>query len=156
MIRGICILSVLCSVLCSIAPAGTVKTVMTILSSIILMLMLLEPVKAFDFHSYAQELAKYKELEYKLLEEGNDVSSRLNRLVIEDEYSAYIKDKAADENIMIQELKVQLEWNTDGYWVPESMKAGITSEEAEVEKVIGTIAAELGISPEKQYWYVIG
>ena len=93
-IREICALSILCGVAMSITPEGGVKRVMGILSSAVLLIAILTPVRQFDFESYALELAKYKNSEAALSASGVDINERLNRLVIEDEYQAYIMDIA--------------------------------------------------------------
>ena len=79
-IREVCVLSIILGTVCSIAPESPVKTVMGILSSVILMLVILEPVAQLDMSAYGASLAKYHEMEKRLSIDGEDMSERLQRI----------------------------------------------------------------------------
>ena len=151
-IREICALSILCGVAMSITPEGGVKRVMGILSSAVLLIAILTPVRQFDFESYALELAKYKNSEAALSARGEDINERLNRLVIEDEYQAYIMDKARKTGIEVKEADVEVQWSTEGVWVPYSAEI-ISDAPPEMRgKLTEAIRSELGIPEERVTW----
>lgn len=151
-IREICALSILCGVAMSITPEGGVKRVMGILSSAVLLIAILTPVRQFDFESYALELAKYKNSEAALSARGVDINERLNRLVIEDEYQAYIMDKARKTSIEVKEADVEVQWSTEGVWVPYSAEI-ISDAPPEMRgKLTEAIRSELGIPEERVTW----
>ena len=149
-IREICILSIICGTVCSIAPENPVKSVMGILSSVILMRVILQPLSELDLSAYASSLAKYHEMEQQLSLEGEDMSTRLNRMVIEEEYSAYIRDKAAELSITLGEVKPEMSWNTEGYWMPVAVSLEISGGIDRVSELQGILESHLGISREKQ------
>lgn len=154
MIREICFISLASAVACSIAPENTVKTVLNILSSVILMLIILKPMTSLDMSQYASSLAKYREMEQQLTVDAEDMQERLNRLVIEKEYEAYIKDKATEMNIELAEINIKLEWDTHGYWMPVAVEIGYTNKQDEISKMIDLIEVQLGLPEEKQHWYL--
>ena len=151
-IREICALSILCGVAMSITPEGGVKRVMGILSSAVLLIAILTPVRQFDFESYALELAKYKNSEAALSARGEDINERLNRLVIEEECSAYIWDKAREYGVELTEVRVTAAWSTDGFWYPEGAVISCPDPAAASQSLSGVIERELGILESAQEW----
>lgn len=149
-IREICVLSIIFGTVCSIAPEGPVKTVMAVLSSVILMLTILKPVAEMDISAYAESLAKYHEMEQRLSLDGDDMSERLNRMVIEEEYSAYIRDKAKEQGIALEDIKLEMSWNTDGYWMPVGVELYLSDGDEALPKLSSILESQLGISREKQ------
>ena len=149
-IREICVLSIICGTVCSIAPENPVKSVMAILSSVILMLVILQPLSELDLSVYASSLAKYHEMERQLSLDGEDMSTRLNRMVIEDEYSAYIRDKAAEMGITLGKVKLEMSWNTEGYWMPVGVSLEISGGADSIPELQSILESHLGISREKQ------
>lgn len=151
-LREICALSILCGVAMSITPEVGAKRVIGILSSAILIIAIITPLRAFDFESYALELAKYKADEAELTAKGEEMSERLNRLVIEQECRAYIMDKAAEMGFEVKEAKVTLKWSTEGVWVPYSAEVSGTFTSEERLRLCESIEAGLGIPGERVVW----
>lgn len=151
-IRQLCALSILCGAAMSIAPEGSVKRIMGVLCSAALILAAIQPLKGLDLSQYALELAKYEEREAEFLESGEDMNDRLNRLVIQQGYETYIKDKATELGIETRSVSVGVQWSMDGLWVPDT--AEIDGEgTGESKRALGRIIeAELGIPAERQYW----
>lgn len=149
-IREICMLSIVCGVVCSVVPESPVKTVMGILTAVILMLTVLKPLAEIDLSVYAASAAKYHEMEKQLSIEGEDMSARLNRMVIEDEYIAYIKDKAALLGVNLNNVELDMNWNTKGYWMPTGVQMEIGAGADRLPQLQGIIESQLGISREKQ------
>lgn len=150
--RGLCAMSLLCGAAMSISPEGSVKKVMSILCAAVLIMSVLTPLKEMDFSSYALELAKLEEREQSLQAEGEEINSRLNRLVIQSQYEAYIMDKATKLGLSVETVKVGVEWSTEGLWVPKTAEIKCAGDER-LKKTLGEIiTSELGIAPERQYW----
>lgn len=151
-IREVCALSILCGVAMSIMPEGSVKRVAGILCSAVIITALVAPLKEFDFDDYARMLSQYRSREASLSARGDEISERLCRTVIEDECSAYIMDKADVLGVAIKEARVEVQWNTEGVWVPYSacIAAEVTSEQKKALE--DKLAAELGIPPERVQW----
>ena len=93
-IRQLCALSLLCGAALSILPEGGVKRVAEVVCTASLIVALVNPLKALDMESYALESAKRQERETALISGAEATQQLLNRLVIEQEYEAYIMDKA--------------------------------------------------------------
>lgn len=154
-IREICVLSIILGTVCSIAPESPVKTVMAILSSLILMLVILEPVATLDMSAYAASMAKYHEMEKRLSAEGEEMNERLNRMVIEEEYRAYIRDKAKEQGIDLEDIRLEMSWNTDGYWMPTGAELYLGGGGENMPRLGSIIESELGISREKQKCIIV-
>jgi len=146
-IRQLCVLSLLFGVALSVAPEGSVKRMMHIVSAVILICIVIEPIRNMDISEYALEIAKTRELEAKFLDDNMELSKRLNRLVIENECEAYIKDKAAAMDLEL-DPQVYARWNSDGLWVPYEIKLDCP----ENQEFSNIITAELGIPKERQEW----
>ncbi len=153
-LREICALSILCGVAVSITPEGGAKRVIGILSSAILIIAIITPLKDFDFENYALELARYREQEAELTAKGEEINERLNRLVIEQECQAYIMDKAIEIGFEVKEAKVTLQWSTEGVWVPYSAEISGEATPEERLRLGESIKAGLGIPPERVVWAV--
>lgn len=153
-LREICALSILCGVAVSITPEGGAKRVIGILSSAILIIAIITPLKDFDFENYALELARYREQEAELTAKGEEINERLNRLVIEKECQAYIMDKAIEIGFEVKEAKVTLQWSTEGVWVPYSAEISGEATPEERLRLGESIKAGLGIPPERVVWAV--
>lgn len=123
---------------------------MAILSSVILMLAFLRPLSEMDMSAYAASLAKYHEMEQQLSLDGKDMNTRLNRMVIEEEYIAYIRDKAAQLDINLDGVQFEMSWNTKGYWMPVGVELEISGSTDNVPKLQSILESQLGIPGEKQ------
>ena len=151
-LKSLCLLSIFCGAALSISPEGSVKRIMNILVSAILLTLVILPFKEFDYPGYALFEGKLRQHEKELAESSEQINDRLNRLVIEEEYGAYIMDKAAELHMSISELKVNVYWSTEGLWLPQSVSIKYDGDQAERSRLEGIISAELGIAPERQYW----
>lgn len=151
-IRQLCALSILCGAAMSMAPEGSIKRVMGVLCSAALILAVIQPLKGMDLSQYALELAKYEEREAEFLEDGENMNDRLNRLVIQEGYETYIRDKATELEIEIRSLNVGVQWNMDGLWVPDTVEIDGEGSGESRRELGRIIEAELGIPAERQYW----
>lgn len=150
-IRRLCALSILCGAALSISPKGNVRRIMGIVCAAALICAVIEPIKGMDLSAYSLELAKAGQRREEFLAENADAGERLNRLVIQERYRAYIMDKAKELNIPMSEVSLELRWSSEGLWLPES--ASYTAEPGGDRNALEqTIQAELGIPLDKQNW----
>lgn len=150
-IRRLCALSILCGAALSISPKGSVRRIMSIVCAAALICAVIEPLAGMDFSAYSLEIAKAEQRRDEFLTENSDVSERLNRVVIQEQYRAYIMDKAKELEIPMTDVSLGLRWSGDGLWLPES--AAYTAGEGGDRKALEqTVEAELGIPVSRQNW----
>ena len=151
-LRSLCGLSVLFGLALQLAPEGGSKRILSLLCAAALLSSVLMPCTDFSFTDYAKELARMKEEEHRLLEKGEEVNERLNRLVIAQEYETYIRDRAAALELELFAVDLQFAWSVDGFWVPEAVSIQYSGPENQRDKLALVLQAELGIPREKQDW----
>lgn len=151
-IRQLCAISLLCGAALSMLPEGGVKRVAEIVCTASLILAVVSPLKELDMRDYALETAKLHELETELAAGAEAAGERLNRLVIEQEYEAYILDKAGELGMIGLEAEVEAQWSLDGLWMPwgAELKGECTAEDK--KRLSSLIEADLGIPYERQRW----
>lgn len=150
-IRRLCALSILCGAALSISPKGNVRRIMGIVCAAALICAMLEPIRGMDFSAYSLELARAEQRREEFLADNADTGERLNRLVIQEQYRAYIMDKAKQLDIPMSEVNLELRWSGEGLWLPDS--ASYTARPGgDRETLEQTVQAELGIPVEKQIW----
>ena len=152
-ILQLCILSMICGAALSIIPDGGPRRVTELLCTAVLTAAVLSPLKELDLDSYALESAKLKAVEDELLSSAAEAEDKLNRLCIQQEYNEYIMDRAAQLGIEEIEVSVLVQWNLEGVWVPDLVQITAECEKSRKEKLCALITSELGIPPERQYWY---
>lgn len=155
-IREICALSILCGVVCSIIPDGSVKRVTGILCSCVLIITAISPLRDFDFDYYARLVSSYREREAGITQRGEEISDRLNRTVIQAECAAYISDKAEKLGISVKTIEVELQWSAEAAWIPHSARITAEATAPERKRLEDLLASELGIPPERVEWISIG
>ena len=131
-----------------LSPEGSVKKVARIVCTLALVSMLLNAFSGFEYMSYFSELASYKERERQIVDAGKEFGDNLNRLVIEEQYETYILDKATELGLEIKQVKLQMRWDSNGFWIAESveMNCGYSAQLAEY------IERELGVAKQRQLW----
>ncbi|MCR5577322.1 MAG: hypothetical protein K6F56_09970 [Oscillospiraceae bacterium] len=155
-LRELIALSLLMGLSLHLCPESGVRRVLTVLCAALLGLSILRPFKDFDYDVFALETAKLREAELTISREGEQASQRLNRLFIEEEYAAYVQNRAEQLGVSGLKAEIQTEWAYDGLWVPYASHitgSVDTSERAALERML---REELGIPAERQYWYADG
>lgn len=150
-LRTLCVLSVFFGLAMELTPEGGVRKILSIVCAAALLSVAAGSLKETDDSTYALELARYRDREQELLAEGTEYSDRLSRLVIENEYEEYIKDKAVQMGVTLTDVQIGLEWNTEGLWVPVSVTIRCRDDDQR-EQLSALITAELGIPPTRQLW----
>ena len=151
-VRQICALSVFCGIALTLMPEGSVKKATGLCCALLLMITALTAFRAFDFSTYALELAHYREMGRALAAETEERRERIDRLVIERETAAYISRLAADTGMREPIVEVEARWDTAGIWVPEKIRlTGVFTDE---QRAIlqERISADLGIDNTHQEW----
>lgn len=154
MIREICVMSLLCSLACSIAPSTGGKNVLRIAAAVILLMLILKPLCGFDWEGYRSALAQSHELEQRLLSDSNEFTKRMNRAVIEEELRTYIMDKARKQGLSLSRLSVALRWEEQGYWIPVSVSGIVQGEAEALSRFQQLLETELGLTREDQLWEI--
>ena len=152
-IRQMCVLAVFSGALLSLTPEGGVRRVLRVLASAALLAALFNALGGLDRSAFAPELARYRELESSFSRKADETRDRLNRLVIEREYREYIEDRAAALNIAPEEIRFELRWSTEGFWIPERSHIRLTDPEGR-DALAWILKTEFGIPPERQEWEV--
>lgn len=151
-IRQLCALSLLCGAALSILPEGGVKRVAEVVCTASLIVALVNPLKALDMGTYALETARLHEMEACLTAEAEAAEQRLNRLVIEQEYEAYIMDKALEFGLESLTVGVEVQWSLEGFWMPYAANISGACSQTGKEKLAAVMTADLGIPYERQRW----
>ena len=151
-IRQLCAMSLLCGAALTMTPEGGVKRVTQVLCTAVLVITVLSPLKALDIDDLALAGARLHEAERELFGRGEAAEERLNRLVIEREYEAYIMDKAESLGLELSELSIRVQWSLEGYWAPYGAELRAEGDRALIEELGRILRDDLGIPYERQQW----
>lgn len=155
-LRQLTALSLCCGAALTLCPAGQVKQILQILSSVLICLLLLSMLQDFDYSVHALEQAKLSQAAAELTDESREIGDRLNRRFVEQSYRNYVLDRAQAFGLDDISAEVRTQWSLDGLWVPNEVTiAGQWSEE-EAIRLQNVLEQELGIPPERQEWLYDG
>ena len=155
-LRELIALSVLLGFVLFLCPEGGVKQMLTALSAALLAMAILRSVKGFDYDALAMENAKLHEAEQSITRGGEQAAQKLNRLYIEQEYAAYILERASTLGAELSGAEVTVSWDYEGLWVPYSSHVTGRLDPETRRELARLIREELGIPAERQYWYENG
>ena len=142
----------LLTALASLFPTSeSLRRVTKLAGGVALTCLLFSPLVTFDYDAYAAALQDYH---VSVSTDGavSDSSERLQRTVIESELRAYILDKAAQCGAVLDDAQVTLQWSTDGYWYPQSVRLVTSGPAAENSRLAQIIEADLGVPRTRQEW----
>lgn len=151
-VRALCAVSLLCGAALSILPEGGVKRVAEILCTASLILAVVSPIKELDMDAYALESARLHEMETSLARQSQEANERLNRVVIEREYEAYIMDKASELGANDIKADVEVQWSIEGFWIPYGAELSSNCGSETRERLAQLVQSDLGIPYERQRW----
>lgn len=139
--------AIICAVLQSLFPEGSMKSLIRLVCGIFLMVTALGPVSGVSLPDLGMIAEQY-------VQEGKEQSFRGEAMAIHEqeeriseELEAYILDKAALPPDQIQ-VSIQLDTNM----IPSSVRICANMEGEEKQKLEAVIAGELGIAKENQQW----
>lgn len=142
--------SLLCCCAMYITPRGRVRDAARLVCGVVLAIALISPVADFDFGAYSESLARYRAESESFSADAEETYNSLTRTVIEENYAAYISDKAAEKGLALDAVSVWVEWAGSGIWYPT--QAYLTAPEQTKTALAPVIEAELGIPQERQFW----
>lgn len=151
-VKQLCMLSVLCGMILTLTPEGGAKRIAELSCAAILVGIVLSSLRAIDFEDYALQNARLKEAEAMISANAEDAGNRLNRLVIEREYKAYIMDKASLLGIDDIEVTLEMRWDLSGIWVPQGAQLSADCSEDAKKHLSVILKDDLGIPFERQRW----
>ena len=154
-VRALCILSIVCGAVLSLCPEGVAKKILRVLPTVVLLAVIFDCMGKLDLAPYSLELARSREWENTLLRDSGEMSDRLNRLVIEQEYASYVERRAEAAGVTVSEIRIRARWSKEGLWLPDSSRIHLIRE-SEKEVLAQILLAELGIPREHQEWTVDG
>ena len=143
---------VVCSIALMLSPDGRVKNALKILCAVAMCAAIVSPLSELDFDAYSKAMARCKLDAEQYADQGEQYSKNLNRTIIEDECRAYILDKAAQCGAVLDDAQVTLQWSTDGYWYPQSVRLVTSGPAAENSRLAQIIEADLGVPRTRQEW----
>lgn len=152
LIRELCVLSILCGAALSLAPEGAARRAMSLVCSVVLLACATGGVKSLDFSDYAVQLSLQREREQAFLQRSEETRDALDRLVMEQEYAAYIRELGGRLSVPLDAVSVKLRWSTEGVWVPDAVRLQGSADRALRETLSGRIASDLGVPNERQEW----
>ena len=142
--------SVLCALADGLMPAGPVRRVGRLVCGLVLLAVILAPLAQLDLEGGQRWLEEYHlGLEDRTQELERQVDEQM-KTIIEQEYAAYIVDKAAELGISCQ---VTVETVQDGdYPVPETVTVIGELDMAQQEALKRQIETDFAIPAQRQYY----
>ena len=147
--------SVLCALADGLMPAGPVRRVGRLVCGLVLLAVILAPLAQLDLEGGQRWLEEYHlGLEDRTQELERQVDEQM-KTIIEQEYAAYIVDKAAEMGLTCT-ARVSCQAVEGGVYVPsQTQVAGVLSQ-AERDQISQMIQADLGVPAQRQFYYEEG
>ena len=134
------------AILYALVPKGRLRPIVRTTGGVALMLVILQPVLGFDFRDFAVSYQDYAQEIQALTEEYREADAAELASIIEQRTAAYISDKGAALGVTCHaEVETELR---SGVPYPCAVTLDVERDEA----LAACIAADLGISEEKQTW----
>ena len=151
-IRQICILSVICGAVLSVTPEGGVKRVTELVCTAMLVLSAAGAVGQVSIESALIDDGGLQSIESAFRSDVQNTEDKLNRMVIEERYESYIMDKAEELNIEISAVKIEMQRNSDGLFIPWETEITTACGDIEKNRLGSIICEDFGIPFERQHW----
>jgi hypothetical protein len=151
-LKELCVLAVFCGAALRLAPEGSVRRVMRVLVTAVLLIAMLGAAGGFDADTLRIETARLRENERLFAQSADDARRRLDRLVIEEELRAYIQNKAGETGLQLTAVEIALRWDTEGFWLPDEVKLRGRGDTAAAARLLGELRSELGLNEERLCW----
>ena len=154
-LRGWLLALVAASLICALAdalmPKGAVKRVGRLVCGLVLASAILSPLAGLDVESGQSWLERHlASVELQRAELEEEVNGQM-KVIIEQEYAAYIVDKAAQLGLDCT-ARVECERSEDGVYLPARTEtSGLWTAGAQ-EKLIRVIETDLGVPRERQLY----
>ena len=143
--------SLLCAVADSLMPSGAVKRVGRLVCGLVLMGAILSPVANLDVDGGRRWLDSYfASVRVREAELEETVNGQM-KVIIEEEYAAYILDKAAQLGLDCT-VRVECRLSEDGLYLPHRTEVAGLGTAAAQKQLIQVIAEDLGVPAERQFY----
>ena len=140
------------AILLAALPKGTPRRVAAMLCGLLMLLLALTPLAELDYDSLAEAISRL-ELEKEEARTGIEIQNQeLVASIISGRVQTYILDKAAQCGAALDDAQVTLQWSTDGYWYPQSVRLVTSGPAAENSRLAQIIEADLGVPRTRQEW----
>ena len=144
--------SVLCALADGLMPAGPVRRVGRLVCGLMLLAVILAPLAQLDLEGGQRWLEEYHlGLEDRTQELERQVDEQM-KTIIEQEYAAYIVDKAKELGIVCR-ARVVCRTGEDDLTVPERVEVAGRFSDEEQSRLTQIIEEELLVPPERQAYY---
>lgn len=141
--------SLLCAAADALMPAGAVKRVGRLVCGLMLMGAILSPVAGLDLDMGQQWLEDYLSGLHGREEELEETVNSQMKVIIEQEYAAYIVDKAAELGWTCA-ARVECRTSEDGLYLPDRTQVIGALTEEERARLAHVISEDLGVPKSKQ------
>lgn len=151
-VLGITGMSLVTSAVMTLTPKGRVRRTVSLVCGLGMIVVLISPIMDFDYNSFSRFMTDYNFTSGGLQKNLDEENERLTRLIIQEETSAYILDKAKSAGAQGIEITVETKLDEDGAWYPweVTVRGKFTGEQR--SKIESTIEGDLGVPAERQYW----
>lgn len=144
--------SLICALADALMPPGAVRRVGRLVCGLVLLGAILPPLTSLDLSGGRRWLEDYlASLEDREAELTQTVNSQM-KIIIEQEYAAYIVDKAAELGLTC-ELRVECGLSEEGLYLPARAEVSGPLTEGERALISRMIAENLGV-PESEQLYI--
>ena len=128
---------------------STVGTLIRVMSGLLLSIVILSPAVNWNFDAVMTYAASFEETAALAAESGSKLATEEAGLIIKEELSAYILEKAAQ---LHADLRVDISLTKDVIPVPESITLRGNISPYAKQKLQKILEEELGITKERQIW----
>lgn len=144
--------SVLCALADGLMPAGPVRRVGRLVCGLMLLAVILAPLAQLDLEGGQRWLEEYHlGLEDRTQELERQVDEQM-KTIIEQEYAAYIVDKAAEMGLNCT-ARVSCRAEEDGLYLPDRTEVAGPLSQEERGRLSQLIQEELGVPADRQAYY---
>ena len=150
-VRPLCVLSILCGVLLSLTPEGSVKRIAELACTCVLLISVIGTAGA-ETSELSFSDADISHLEDELSENAEKTRTELSGMVIQRECEEYIMEKADALGIVLREVTVGLRHTEEQDWSPWNVTLESEATGEEKSLLSGIIRTDLGIPYERQSW----
>ena len=144
--------SLICALADALMPQGAVRRVGRLVCGLVMLAAILSPLTELDISGGQRWLEDYlASLENREAELTETVNSQM-KVIIEQEYAAYIVDKAAQMGLTCG-LRVECVLSEEGLYLPARIRVSGTLTEGERARIAQMIEKDLGV-PQAEQLYI--
>lgn len=138
----------------ALTPTGRARSVVRLLCGVVMAIVMISPLRDFDFDTYSMSLASYRTTAVEASTRLTETNDRLSRTIIETECAAYILDKAQTQGIFVENVTVTAKWGEALCWYPYAATIRAAADESGKTYLTEVVQTELGIPAERLRWEI--